>query len=152
MYTDIDLFHTGSISRQPLLDYVFRSKQPAGPFTSIKELNDWFSLLPQAHLPTELKYKCPHRSFLPDTGMIKMTHADLHRENIIISSTKPSRVLVIVDWEQAGWYPDYWEYCKALYTCNYESEWREEWIDKFVDPRMDEFLSFIEYTMAIGAV
>ena len=152
MYTDIDLFHTGSISRQPLLDYVFRSKQPAGPFTSIKEFNDWFSLLPQAHLPTELKYKCPHRSFLTDTGMIKMTHADLHRENIIISSTKPSRVLVIVDWEQAGWYPDYWEYCKALYTCNYESEWREEWIDKFVDPRMDEFLSFIEYTMAIGAV
>ena len=84
--------------------------------------------------------------------MIKMTHADLHRENIIISSTKPSRVLAIVDWEQAGWYPDYWEYCKALYTCNYESEWRQEWVDKFVDPRMDEFLSFIEYTMAIGAV
>lgn len=89
---------------------------------------------------------------MPDTGTIKMTHADLHRENIIISSTKPARVLAIVDWEQAGWYPDYWEYCKALYTCEYESEWRRDWVDKILDPRMDEFLTFIEYTMAIGAV
>lgn len=89
---------------------------------------------------------------MPDTGTIKMTHADLHRDNIIISATKPSRVLAIVDWEQAGWYPDYWEYCKALYSCKYESEWRQDWVDKFLDPRMDEFITFIEYTMAIGAI
>lgn len=145
-------FNSGSISRQPLLDYVFQFKQPAGPFKSIKAFNDWFSSLPQLDLPVESRYNCPHRPYLPDTGTIKMTHADLHRGNIIISSTKPARVLAIVDWEQAGWYPDYWEYCKALYTCKYESEWRQDLVDRFLHPRTDEFFSFIEYTMAIGAV
>ena len=66
------------------------------------------------------RYKDPYRGMLPDTGEIKFTHGDLHRGNIIVSSAAPARILAIVDWAQAGWYRDYWEYCKALYTCWYE--------------------------------
>lgn len=99
-----------------------------------------------------MKYKDPYRDLLPDDGEIKFTHADLHRANIMISSTAPFRVIAIVDWGLSGWYPDFWEYCKALYTCWYESEWRQDWIDKFLHPRTQEFLVFSEYCMAIGAV
>ncbi|KAL2809744.1 hypothetical protein BJX63DRAFT_404421 [Aspergillus granulosus] len=126
--------------------------QKPGHFPNIEEFNDWFSSLPQSRLPASQKFKDPNRDFLPDGRDIKFTHADLHRRNIMISSTAPFRVITIVDWGQAGWYPDYWEYCKALYTCWYENEWRRDWIDKFLYPRLQEFQVFSEYTKAIGAV
>ncbi|KAJ0425253.1 kinase-like domain-containing protein [Aspergillus carlsbadensis] len=131
-----------SINRQKLPDYVFQSLTEAGPFPNIKEFNEWFSLLPQSRLAPSMKRKDPYRDFLPDSGDIRFTHADLHRGNIMISSTAPFRVIAIVDWGQAGWYPDYWEYCKAFYTCWYEDEWRRDWIDKFCIHNCRRLLSF----------
>lgn len=89
---------------------------------------------------------------MPDDGAIKLTHGDLHRGNIIVSSTSPPQILAIVDWAQAGWYPDYWEYCKACFTACYSGEWRSQWIPKFLDTRTEENEVFGEYIMAIGAV
>lgn len=103
----------GSVTRGPLLDYVFQAMPSAGPFKTVKEFNDWFSALPQRWLSNSLKYRDPYREFLPDDGTIKFTHGDLHRGNTI-SSTAPPRVLAVIDWTHAGWYPDYWEYCEAL--------------------------------------
>ena len=114
--------------------------------------NDWLSWLPQKRLPDSLKYDDPYRPFLPDTGAIKLTHGDLHRANIIISTTRPPRVLAVVDWGQSGWYPDYWEYCKALYTSRIGEEWRDQWIPKFLSPRTEEHEVFAEYVLSIGAV
>jgi hypothetical protein len=70
----------------------------------------------------------------------------------MISSNNPPCILAIVDWGQSGWYPDYWEYCKALYTSSYTEEWRNEWIPKFLSPRTQEFEVFAEYVMAMGSV
>lgn len=148
----IDDMIVGSINRQPLGDYVFQCIPGAGPFDNVKDFNDWFSTLPQSQLPDPLKYRDPYRDFLPDTGIIKLTHGDLHRGNIIISSTGPPRVVAVVDWAHAGWYPEYWEYCKALYTAHYESEWRKVWIPKFLTPCETEFAVFGEYVLQIGAV
>ncbi|KNG84887.1 phosphotransferase enzyme family protein [Aspergillus nomiae NRRL 13137] len=141
-----------SLGQKRLLEYVFQEEREAGPFSSIEEFNDWFSFLPQSRFPMLNRYKDPYREFLPDTGEIKFTHADLHRGNIIVSTTGPARILAIVDWAQAGWYPDYWEYCKARYTCWYEDEWGLVWIEKFLFPRVQEFEIFAGYTMAMGAI
>jgi aminoglycoside phosphotransferase (APT) family kinase protein len=89
---------------------------------------------------------------LPDDKPIKLTHGDLHRGNIIISTTSPPRVLAVIDWAHAGWYPDYWEYCKACYTSWYGGKWRNQWIPKFLDVHEEEHEVFAEYIMAIGAV
>ncbi|KKZ65234.1 hypothetical protein EMCG_08943 [[Emmonsia] crescens] len=94
----------------------------AGPFDGVKDFNDWFSSLPQSQLPDSLKFWDLYRDYLPDSGAIKLTHGDLHRENIIISSEGPPHVLAAIDWAHTGWYPEYWDYCKALYTAHYESE------------------------------
>ncbi|CAI7571679.1 unnamed protein product [Penicillium bialowiezense] len=142
----------GSLSRQPPPDMVFNFMPNTMPFPRIKDFNDWFSCLPQRDLSPEQKYIDPYRFMLPDDGVVKFTHGDLHRGNIMVSSTKPTRVLAIVDWEQAGWYPDYWEYCKALLTCWYEDEWRRDFIDHFLSPQFDAFQVFREYTIQIGAV
>jgi hypothetical protein len=43
---------------------------------------------------------------------IFFTHADLNPGNVIIHN---GRLSGFVDWEFAGWYPEYWEYTKACY-------------------------------------
>ncbi|KAJ8502293.1 hypothetical protein ONZ51_g98 [Trametes cubensis] len=52
---------------------------------------------------------------------IMFTHADLNPRNILIDRITDGdagggwRVTGIVDWENAGWYPEYWDYTKALF-------------------------------------
>ncbi|RDL38253.1 Uncharacterized protein BP5553_02593 [Venustampulla echinocandica] len=142
----------GSINQGPLLDIIFEYQPPAGPFATIKHFNDWFSQLPQNRLLDTQKYECPYRPFLPDNGAITFTHGDLHRGNIMVSSTNPPQIVAIVDWGQAGWYPDYWEYCKALYTSHYAGTWRQQWIPMFLDCRTEEHEVFAEYFVSIGAI
>jgi hypothetical protein len=39
-----------------------------------------------------------------------------------------------VDWEQAGWYPEYWEYCKLLEAVPDNHEMRTAgWVEEFMD-------------------
>jgi len=56
------------------------------------------------------------------------THGDVNLSNILV---KEGRVVGIVDWEMAGWYPEYWEYTTAINT-HYIRGWRES-IGKFLD-------------------
>ena len=55
----------------------------------------------------------PFDAGFPNIGEITLTHGDIHPRNIIVSRTSPPKVLALVDWEFVGWYPDYWEYCRA---------------------------------------
>ncbi|KAI1978196.1 hypothetical protein LOZ53_005640 [Ophidiomyces ophidiicola] len=142
----------GSISHQHLRDYVFHYMPRTGPFKNVKEFNDWFSFLPQHWLPESRRYQDPDRHFLPDTAEIKFTHGDLHVNNIMISSTGPPRILAVFDWAHAGWYPEYWEYCKACYTSHCEGEWRNVWMPKFLTPYGIECHVFGNYVLQMGAV
>lgn len=38
------------------------------------------------------------------------------------------RVLSIIDWEQAGWFPAYWEFAKARNTQNKYEDWRLDYV------------------------
>lgn len=126
---------------------MFDYQPPAGPFTSVGRFHDFLSWLPQSGLPDDLRYHDPYRAFLPDDAKITLTHGDLHGGNIILSHTSPPKVLAVIDWGQAGWYPDYWEYCKACYTSHCGGEWRIRWIPEFISPRLDENMVFGEYVM-----
>ncbi|OQE31056.1 hypothetical protein PENFLA_c002G09407 [Penicillium flavigenum] len=44
---------------------------------------------------------------------IVFTHNDLVPPNILLSPGPNPKVAAIIDFGQAGWYPAYWEYCKA---------------------------------------
>jgi len=131
---------------------VFEGQPHGGPFATVKEFNDWFSRLPWLRFPDPDSIQDPYRASLPDTGAIKFTHRDLHLENILISSTGTPRVVAIVDWAHAGWYPDYWEYCKVAYTSAYDGEWRNKWVPLFLNPMTEVHEVFVEYTRALGAV
>ncbi|KAH6644462.1 kinase-like domain-containing protein [Boeremia exigua] len=49
------------------------------------------------------------------------THADLNLRNILVDET--GRISGIVDWECAGWYPEYWEYTKMHFTVRSTLRW-----------------------------
>lgn len=42
---------------------------------------------------------------------VVFTYADIAARNIMI---RAGRFIAILDWELAGWYPEYWEYIFAL--------------------------------------
>jgi serine/threonine protein kinase len=60
------------------------------------------------------------------------THGDLCPVNILI---KPDSTVVILDWESAGFYPEYWEWYKATWWGGFDPSFdmqREKFIPKFL--------------------
>ncbi|KAK7428054.1 hypothetical protein QQZ08_005486 [Neonectria magnoliae] len=50
------------------------------------------------------------------------THSDLAPRNIIV---RRGRVVAIIDWAFAGWYPEYWEFTKAHYNYFPGPDWED---------------------------
>ncbi|KAL4956526.1 kinase-like protein [Aspergillus filifer] len=61
-------------------------------------------------------------SALPKHDIV-LTHADLTPRNILV---REGKVVGIIDWEMAGYFPAYWEYVKALAYPEWESTWYSE--------------------------
>lgn len=59
-----------------------------------------------------------------------LTHGDLSSLNILVRGDK---VVGIIDWETAGWFPHYWEYARAWNVNPQNQFWRQE-VDKFLTP------------------
>jgi len=63
---------------------------------------------------------------------IRFTHGDLGVQNILVRDD--ATVAAIIDWECAGWYPEYWEYTMAHYNAVLLPEFYEmlrESIDRY---------------------
>jgi aminoglycoside phosphotransferase (APT) family kinase protein len=109
------------------------------------------SWLWRRHAPEPNKIADPWRGLLKDDSEIMLTHGDLHRSNIIVSAASPARVIAIIDWEQSGWYPDYWEYCKMDYVAAYDDDWRSAgWTDSILVPQPAAKEAFDFYSNAFG--
>lgn len=69
---------------------------------------------------------------MPKTDRYVFTHGDLMPRNILV---KDGNVVGIIDWEVAGFYPEYWEYAKAHIFDNYFHPWHEDRaVDKVLKP------------------
>lgn len=74
------------------------------------------------------------------------TYDDLVPPNILLSRGANPRVEAIIDWAQAGWYPSYWEYCKARrvrldsehFNDAMQEEWHTQYLLMILDPVDDE--------------
>lgn len=71
---------------------------------------------------------------IPKSQRIVLTHGDFVPRNILV---RDGNVVAIVDWEMAGFYPEYWEYAKAHFFADYEHPWQEE---RAVDQVLQPFL------------
>lgn len=88
------------------------STQPIAPFKIIGN----FHLLLRRNVPLEKckavfgddVYQCHQRTY-----RTLFAHADVCARNIILDHADTP---VILDWEFAGWWPEYWEYTKCYFT------------------------------------
>ncbi|KLJ07850.1 hypothetical protein EMPG_16680 [Blastomyces silverae] len=143
----------GNIMREHMYDRALHHQfmAEAGPFQSVKDFHDWFIFLCRRPMtdPHSIPIE-PFRSELPDNAAITFTHGDLHRSNIILSESEPRRIVAIVDWEQSGWMPEYWEARKAHFT----SAWKSEWATKYLPMILQQYESTVEawlwYTASMG--
>ncbi|RAL06783.1 kinase-like protein [Aspergillus homomorphus CBS 101889] len=87
----------------------------AGPFESEQELNDYL-IKPawSGGFSSEKAYsEALNRARRIDKlrHRVVFTHGDLQHHNIMIHR---GRITGFLDWESAGWYPEYWEFTTAL--------------------------------------
>lgn len=67
---------------------------------------------------------------------IVMTHNDLDPRNILVDGSK---VVAILDWELSGFFPEYWEYCKALWRPDWLGGWmKDRAVDSILEPYWKE--------------
>ena len=100
----------------------------------IQGKNSWHT-----HISKFLRAMPPHE--------IVLSHGDFSPRNIIV---KGDRVVGIVDWEMAGFYPEYWEYVKAMYHPNWQSRWIEDGlVDTILKPYYLEHAAMLHMQEAV---
>jgi len=88
--------------------------QQVGPCVNEQTFNEVIFLTSRP----QLAHRTDHR--------IYFTHGDLNMGNILMDN---GAVTGIVDWENAGWYPEYWEYTKCHFSVK---RGKPRW-SKFID-------------------
>ncbi|KAI0967803.1 kinase-like domain-containing protein [Xylaria arbuscula] len=134
---------TRSVHKQPLRDIFFTlNAETVGPFQGANAVQQF-----QDALGIDIA----------DPGPVVFTHNDLVACNILVTR-KTARIAAIVDWGQAGWYPAYWEFCKAQrvnvpderFFNEYEKEWKQEYLPRIVDAVDTEriWYPFLQFAMS----
>ncbi|KAJ5325258.1 uncharacterized protein N7506_008360 [Penicillium brevicompactum] len=100
----------------PMIDHRFPSGS-RGPFHLISEFN---ALLVHGCVRQGTKAKIT--SVHARQYRSVFTHTDLHPSNILIDR---GRLSGIVDWECAGFFPEYWEFTKLTYGAMHDAELRQ---------------------------
>ncbi|KAJ7698741.1 hypothetical protein B0H17DRAFT_1050588 [Mycena rosella] len=142
-----DIF-IGSPSRGPIQDQLWRhcGREPLGPLTTVRAFNEALhglgTELPQ--FPEHELYRT-FRAAFPDTASVRFTHTDLHPLNIIISSSS-CEVIGIIDWQESGWYPEYWEYVKTSFNFELSGRWHDYLDVVLTDPYEAEAQALGLYT------
>ncbi|OAL35373.1 hypothetical protein AYO20_05424 [Fonsecaea nubica] len=106
--------YIGSLDQRPAVD-PRRNRNRGGPFETEAAFNEF--LLSNTISTTPPIYRKMLEDLLSTTKhKILLTHGDLSPTNIVV---KEGQIVGIIDWEFAGWYPEYWEFVqffRALYA------------------------------------
>ncbi|KAL6919007.1 hypothetical protein FSST1_003033 [Fusarium sambucinum] len=81
-----------------------------GPFGTLAEFHDWL-VKPPKRLQSQSMYWHQITTQLGADYPIVFTHGDIAARNILV---RDGHIVALLDWEFAGWYPEYWEYVFAL--------------------------------------
>lgn len=110
----------GSCSRGPAYDHRIDNQRTCGPFESVRQFHD-FLVKPITRCPRP-EFAVKYRKLLSDDIVVYFTHADISPENVLVDPDT-GHVTAILDWEMAGFWPEWWEYRKALFGNRCERWW-----------------------------
>ncbi|KAF2210712.1 hypothetical protein CERZMDRAFT_44756, partial [Cercospora zeae-maydis SCOH1-5] len=102
----------------PIRDLRRFSDYNGGPFQTEEEFNEFVVDLYQL---TPSLIRSALSGSLPKDSRIVLSHCDLSPRNIIV---KEGRIQALLDWEYAGWYPEYWEYVKFFDRTTSCQDWK----------------------------
>ncbi|KAJ5476771.1 hypothetical protein N7475_002500 [Penicillium sp. IBT 31633x] len=110
-----------------------------GPFDSEQEFNQWILNDLSSGLSAPLRYYAERA--LMDGHEIVFTHSDFSSRNILVDENSDYQVTAILDWEFAGWYPEWWEYFRAYKNFHRGKDWGD-YLCYILPPRYDrEFIA-----------
>jgi hypothetical protein len=132
----------GSCSGVPAYDHRLDNMATCGPFASVAEFHGF--LVGPVKMCPRPEWVAKYRNMLPDNYHVTFAHADLSWENVLLDPTTGS-VTGIVDWEMAGFWPEWWESRKALFG----SRPRQWWIE-IVKQIMKEYQPETEADMELA--
>jgi Phosphotransferase enzyme family len=126
----------GSVCLGTACDYRF-GQDRFGPFESIKDFHAYNLRYDPLHAwEAEKEVVQVHSKSKSYTS--KFTHGDLMPRNIMF---KNGRITAIIDWENAGWFPEYWEYTKLHW------QWRPYLVEYYKE--MDSVM--VTYPLELAA-
>jgi hypothetical protein len=111
--------YIGAINRQPAMD-LRRSSYHGGPFESESAFNHFLVGNMVSSLPSQFSQSLQYA--MKTDHEIHFAHADLRLENILI---KDGRIVALLDWECAGWFPEYWEFVKFCHVSCSDHTWHD---------------------------
>lgn len=131
--SNLEFSAIGSLGNRSLNDVLLYRPGLAGPFQGPNAVSQFHAA-------------CGIRISDDDDVSVVFTHADLVLPNILVSSGPNPKIAAIIDWGQAGWYPAYWEYCKArqiMVDTDYvdhatQEELRTKYLPMFLEPVHEE--------------
>lgn len=123
----------GSVDKSPCEDPIFTVELGGfGPYLNEDEFNE--GIVQAMELADSGPWVDQAAGFvraLPQHEVV-FTHSDFTPRNILV---RDGRVVGIIDWEMAGFYPEYWEYIKALYYPDWDCRWFSEGVvDQILPP------------------
>ncbi|OAA38530.1 Protein kinase-like domain protein [Cordyceps fumosorosea ARSEF 2679] len=132
----------GCIDGTPCQDqYFYSEKENYGPYQTEQEFNQGIIDVMRKQGPyTFTEWRCDVWEDVMKNHEIVLTHNDFDPRNILVRGAK---VVAILDWEFSGFYPEYWEYCKAVSCPDWEHPWsRSRAIDQILKPYYKEIAVF----------
>ena len=122
-----------SCSGGPAMDHRVGDGCPFGPLSTESEFNELLMEEIKKHYPDSYKKWRPK---LRNDHPIVFSHADLYEKHILIDH-ETGTVKGVIDWEMAGFWPDYWEYNKSLFSGPPNAIWKE-CVTKIMDRHEEE--------------
>ncbi|KAH8915126.1 kinase-like protein [Atractiella rhizophila] len=88
-----------------------------GPFHSVSAFHDYIFERATWAMKAS-KYPIPEEAFkaretFPDDAKVVLSHGDLSPHNILVDGD--GNVVGVIDWENFGFWPEWWEYQRAMY-------------------------------------
>jgi aminoglycoside phosphotransferase len=117
-----------NVSGGPIIDRRAAAPGGCGPYNSEADLNSHLAKGVEKYLRQEIPaaFSRSHKSVF--------THSDLFFSNVLVDG---GRLSGIVDWENAGFMPEYWEFTKAMrasaLNADAQAIYRRIWGHKFDD-------------------
>lgn len=104
-----------------------------GPFDSEQQFNEFILGDIVKSAPDLLRHYAEYA--LMDNHDIVFTHSDFSPRNILVDGGRVT-VTAILDWEYAGWYPEYWEHIQALRQLKPMPDW-PDYLLRILPPRFE---------------